>query len=317
MKNYLIILLASSVLLFSGCNGAKKELAKKIINSYSIANKESDKREMARLFPSFDYFDSYPKADKIIVNDLKIDNNLVLATCTLYYQTDLGKQIEQELKFLVNTRDSLIVDVLGYLTNQERRQILERWVWETFKDLKPKPDDMDAALVRNQKTAFNRLDLYEYYAMKAIGDRTAITMNVNQSSYTAYYTTQYSNTRISLSITNKSDFDIEYKYEDPSYDYDYNFSAFMKGRTKMGLSPEGYFLIKSGETLNQSVSIAGEHYYAFDKSKIKITPYLDLVYIDKNIEIVNKYCDEQTKKEITDAYYVNSSRKYDYKINIK
>ncbi len=148
------------------CDKAKKETTSLIINSYAQAVKEQDEITMKKLFPDIVYFKEYPKIDNIVIMELKVNKNNVMAFCTLYYETGLGKNIEQEIKFLVNPNDSLIVNVSGYLTRKERNELMNSGLHQTFPDLIVRETDMDVNFVKNKKIAWNRSNGYEYYAKK-------------------------------------------------------------------------------------------------------------------------------------------------------
>lgn len=265
MKKVLIILLSLTTFFFIGCGKAKKDLAKSIINSYAQAVKEEDEETMLKIFPDIRYFEEYPKIDKVEIKEMEVDKNAkdnVMALCTLYYTTGLGKNIEQEISLLVNTKDSSIINVLGYLTRKERNEIMERWYFKTFTDLQPKVEDMDVNFVKNDKIAFNRMDGYEYYATKAIGENSEVNIQINQKVRTSYYVKTYYNTKIEITIKNSSSFDCEYLYKDDNFGYTYEFPSFRKtGIGSMGC--EGVFSVKSGETITQSVLIPDEEYLPF------------------------------------------------------
>lgn len=319
MKKTLIILLTFTTLIFVSCGKAKKDLAKSIINSYAQAVKEEDEKTMLKLFPDIKYFTEYPKIDKVVIKDMgidKVNRDNVMAVCTLYYTTGLGKNIEQEISLLVNTKDSSIINVLGYLTRKDRNEIMERWYFKTFTDLQPKVENMDVNFVKNEDIALNRMKGYEYYATKAIGKNSEVSIQLNQKVRTYYSIKSYYNTKIDISIKNNSSFDCEYLYKDDNYEVTYEFPSFRK--TGIGiLGCEGIFSVKSGETITRSVLIPDETYSAMEKDKISIKPSIESIEIDKNKAIVDKYYGEEIKNEIIAGLTSYSSLSYDYKIMSK
>jgi hypothetical protein len=308
-----------TTIILIGCGKAKKDLAKSIINSYSQAVKEEDEKTILKLFPDIKYFPEYPKIDKVEIKEIEIDKinkNNVMAVCTLNYTTGLGKTIEQEIRLLVNTKDSTIINVLGYLTRKDRNEIMERWYFKTFTDLQPKAEDMDVNFVKNDEIALNRMSGYEYYATKAIGKNSEVSIQLNQKVRTYYSIKSYYNTKIDISIKNNSSFDCEYLYKDDNYEITYEFPSFRK--TGIGiLGCEGIFSVKSGETITRSVLIPDESYSPMEKDKISIKPNLESIEIDKNKGIVDKYYGEDIKNEIIAGFANYSSTFYDYKITSK
>jgi hypothetical protein len=308
------------LLIFSSCHKAKKEFASQLIESYSIATQEEDERTMKMIYPKLMYFKEYPKADKIVINEMKIEAENIFATCSLYYETGLGKNVEKELKFQINSSDSIIVDILGYLKRSERNEIIDRWFWEHFNDLKPNQSDYDGQLVKSETLALNRLNGYEYYAMKAIGTNSTVKVKVYQSIVKKYYSKYYRNTKVTVAITNKSAFDMDYIYEDGNFSYSSNYPT-SKNKNSDELDDllgenEIIIHVKSGETVTKKFSIKGEFISPLEKSEIQVKPKLSSINVDQNKEIIAKYYSE----DLTSTIDKNSDywdKGYNYKIELE
>ncbi len=299
-------------LMMTSCTKAKKELAVKIIDSYSQAVREEDELMMLKLFPDIKYFDEYPKVDKIVINEMQVDKDNVISLCTLFYETGLGKQIEQEIKFLISTKDSSIANVEGFLTRKDRNSILESNIFEIFPELKPSESDMDVNFVKNQTIAVNRRFAYEYYATKTLGEKTKVDLDVSFNKYSKYgILTYYNKVKITLSITNNSDDTCRYSYNDNNFEYHYSFPKFSKTvDTSSGSS--GYFILGPSETIYQEFIFKGEFMYPLDKSDIKIKPVFES--INDAIKIVDKYCTEAEKQVILSGEENLWDETYEYSI---
>jgi len=313
MKKLLILVLTLTTLFFISCGKAKKNLATSIINSYAQAVKEEDEMTMNEVFPDIKYFEQYPLIDRVEITEMEVDKDNVMALCTLYYTTGLGKNIEQEIKFLVNTQDSTIINVLGYLTRKVRNEFLESGYFTQFPDLKPNENDMDVNYVKNAKIAWNRINGYEYYAKKAIGERTKASLNINYKKRLEYgIIERYSNVTINLKISNNSDFECKYSYKDNSVEYQYTFPSPFKSSDKI-YGCEGTFTIKPQETINQSYKFSGSNYmYPLKKEDIEFK--LEIGNTDEAIKIVEKYYDEIVKKLILAGEKDFWDDSYHYKI---
>ena len=305
------IILLSLVTL--SCTKAKKELAAKTIDSYSQAVREEDEFMMLKVFPDLKYFEEYPKVDKIVINEMEVDKDNVMAICTLYFETGLGKKIEQEIKFLVNTLDSTISNVDGFLPRKERNSILESSIFENFPELKPKESDMDVNFVKNLTIAVNRKSGYEYYATKSIGERTKVNLVLSFNKYSKYGIIDYYNrVKITLSMTNNSDDTCKYSYNDSNLEYQYTFPGYAESIEKRNGS-SGYFILGPAETINQEFVFKGEFMYPPDKNDIKIKPVFES--FREAIEVVEKYCTEAEKTAIISGEENFWERTYDYTIN--
>ena len=314
MKNFLIILMIIIPLMMTNCGKAKKNLAKETINSYAQAVKEEDERTMKIVFPDILFFKEYPKIDKIDIKEMKVKKENVIASCILYYETGLGKKIEQEIKFLVNTNDKKIIDVSGFLTRKDRNAILESNLFNVFPDLKPVENDMDVNFVKNERKAWNRENAYKYYAKKAIGERTKVMLDIKFNKYTKYgIIDYYNNVRVNLSISNNSDFESRYSYRDDNIEYSYSFPAFIDKSDKLyGCS--GEFLLTPKQSITQTIKFDSE--YMGPLKKEEITFYPVIWKTEDAISIVNKYYDDDTKKLILSGENDFFSENNDYKIKL-
>jgi len=295
MKNNLFIKLLLILLFFSSCNNSKKELTKSIINSFAQAVKEEDEFTMKKTFPSIIYFNEYPKIDKIEIMDLDIHKDNVMALCTLYYETGLGKNIEQKIEFLVNPNDSNIIDVLGFLSRKKRIEMMNSGLFVTFPDLKPNEEEMDVAFAKNYMIAWNRINGYEYFAKKIITEKTKIDLDIKYNKTLKYGISKYSNVSISLSVKNNSEFECDYLYVDDNFDYEYILDGF-KDIKESSHGFEGSFKLKPSELFIQSYSFKGEHYSPLNKDNIKITP--EIFSTEEAIRIVKKYYDKDINEMI-------------------
>ncbi len=261
---------------FIECNNSKKEVVTSLINRFSRANQEEDKNEIAELFPGIAVFHRYPKADKIIINEINIENEHIAASCSLYYETPLGKNIEKEVMYYVNTKDTTIEDVLGYLTLDERKEIQNRWYLELFNDLKPSSNDFDCALVKKDQVGLKRITSYEYHAMKAIGDLSKAEVLITNST-------------LNIKITNNSSFVCEYEYKDDNNTYTYSFSNLTEFKKDKIMGVEGRFKLKAGETIILNTNAQTIFHEPLKKDRISIKPSFDALDFQKNKQICEKY----------------------------
>lgn len=312
MKSNLVIKMIVLSLIIVSCGKAKKELATNLINSYVQAVKEEDESMMFKIFPDLKYFEEYPKIDKVEIIEMKIDNEDVMITGVLFYETGFGKKIEQEIKFLINTTDTTISDVSGFLARKDRSIIMENGMFDTFPDLKPIESDMDVKFVKNKRIAWNRWNGFEYYAKKAIGERTKLVLNVSYNKYLQYRILDYYNkVKINFSITNNSGDTFKYSYNDDSFDYKYTLPIFKESEDKL-FGCHGTFVVGPSETITQDYNFKGEFSSPLKKENIKIQPYISSV--KEAMGIVEKYCNETEINTILSGEYDYWSESYNYTI---
>jgi hypothetical protein len=312
IKKTILILTVVALYLVTSCSNPNKSISKSvsktIIDSYVQAVQEDDNKMIAELFPKIIYFERYPKIDSIKIKEYDQINKNILAKGTLYFTNGFGKKFNRKIQLLINPKDSIIVDVLGFLSRKKRNEIAEYKIFETFPDLKPINSDYDAQYLEKKQLAFNRVNGFEYYAAKAIGERTELTIEVSSSPKYSYGTIiGYYNTKIRVDIKNNSDFTVNYEYVDNNYDYKYTFPNFESKEQEYNYETKGNWTIKPNESISQSVKIKGIHTLKHEKSKISIKPKIN---IENAILIVKKYYDGKTiasimsgKKDYWNDYY--------------
>lgn len=313
-------ILFSAVALFfmlSSCDNQKESISKSIIDSYVQAVQEEDKGMMIETFPRIVYFEEYPKIDSIKINEYVEKEENIVAKGTLHFTNGFGKKSDRKVQLLVSTKDSTIIDVLGFLTRKKRNEIAQYKTFKEFPDLKPSETDFDAEYLEKQQIAFNRINGFEYYAQKAIGERTKIELTTSSKTRYSYGVKMgYYNTKIKIDISNNSDFDIKYKYVDENYGYAYTFPDFItKEQDEFSTYTNGSWLINSNEAISQNANVKKEQISEHEKGKISIKPEFEKV--EEAMTIVKKYYDSETVDSIMlgKKNYWNDS--YNYKIDSK
>lgn len=313
MKRYFIISLVAVSILFTGCNSAKKNLATNIIKSYALAIKENDEKMQQKLFRDILLFNGeFPKSNTLFINKMEVVNKFIMVHCFL--ENDNVKKTDQELIFKINSADSTIIDVLGYLQRKTRNEIIDFWQFKIFTDIKGTVDDMDATLLRKQKKAMSRFEGYDYYAAKSIIDKSEVTFNIKQGKYDSFYSGAAT---ITLSIKNNSDTILEYSFYSGDTEYKFEFPAFEPNHKSSTYSVEGVFKVKAGETLNQTTTVKGVFILPLNKKYIHIKPYLASNHLEDNMKLVLKFCDKKTIESITNGTWDMFTFQKGYQLEFK
>jgi hypothetical protein len=313
-------ILFSTIALFfvvTSCTNKKESISKSIIDSYVQAVQEEDKGMIIKTFPRIVYFEEYPKIDSIKINEYEEIGENILAKGTLNFTNGFGKKFDKKIQLLVDLRDSTIIDVLGFLTRKKRNEIIAYKTFETFPDLKPSEADFDATYLEKKQIAFNRINGFEYYAQKAIGERTEIKFTSSSKVRYSYGIKMgYYNTKILIDIRNNSDFNIKYEYVDDNYGYNYTFPDFtIQNQDEYGSYTKGSWLIKSNEAVSQSAIVKKEQIFEYEKDKISIKPNFENV--KEAMIIVKKYYDSKTVDSIMAGKKDYWNDYYNYKIDVK
>ena len=313
-------ILVSAVALFftlSSCDNPKESNTKSIIDSYVQAVQEEDERMILETFPRIVYFDEYPKTDSIkIIEYVELEEN-VLAKGTLHFTNGFGKKFDRKIQLLVNTTDSTIIDVLGFLTRKKRNEIAKNKTFAEFPDLKPSETDFDAEYLEKEQIAFNRINGFKFYAREAIGERTEI--RLSSSSKTRYshgIKMGYYNTRIKIDIKNNSDFNVNYEYVDDNFGYKYTFPNFeTQNQDEYSSNTKGNWLLKPNGSISQTAIIKEQKTIEHQKDKISIKPIIE--DFGEAMTIVKKYYDNKIIESIMEGKKDYWSEYYNYEIEIE
>lgn len=308
------ILIPVVLLIMVSCNNQKEIITNLTIDSYVQAVQEEDKNMIIETFPNIIYFKEYPKVDSIILNNYEDKADNVLAKGKLYFTNGFGKKFDKEIELLINTNDSTIIDVLGFLTRKERNKIVKYAYFNSFPDLKPKNNDFDSKYLENSQIALNRIYGFEYYAQKAIGDRTDLIIESSSSiKYSYGIKMGYYNTKLHVTIKNKSDFTVNYDYKDGNYDYNYILNDFInKEKQEYSYETKGNLIIEPNKEISQNIKIKDSKTFEHETNKITVKPIFDKV--EDAISVVKKYYNEQTIDSLMSGktnYWDNS---YNFKI---
>ena len=255
--------------------------------------------------------EEFPKIDSIRINEYAELEDNILAKGTLHFTNGFGKKFDKKIQLLVSPNDSIIVDVLGFLTRKKRNEIKAYTPFKIFPDLKLTEADYDASYLEKSQTAINRYFGFEFYARKAIGERTEI--KLTSSSKTRYPYIGYYNTKIQIDIKNNSDFNVNYEYVDDNFGYHYSFPNFTTQNQDEHYT-KGSWLLKPNESISQSATIKEQHTFEHQKDKISIKPNID---VGEAMTIVKKYYDSKTIESIMDGKKNYWSEYDNYKIEIE
>ena len=309
------ILITIVLLTIVSCSNQRKAIAKLTIDSYAQAVQEEDENMIIKTFPNIIYFKEYPKVDSIIINNYTDKDNNVLAKGKLYYTNGFGKMFVKNIELLINTNDSTIIDVLGFLTRKKRNEIINYKYFNTFPDLRPNNTDFDSKFLENRKIAYNRFCGFEYYAQKAIGDRTdLIIKSTSLIKYLSGIKIGYYNTKLHITIKNKSSFTVNYEYIDNNYDYNYTLKDFVN-KEKQEYYTTGNLIIKPNKEISQNVKIRGTKMFKHEINKIIVKPIFDNV--EDAISIVKKYYSKQTVDSLMKGKTDYWNDFYNFKIKIQ
>lgn len=319
MSNNKTILFSAIVLFLAitSCTNEKESISKSIIDSYARAVQEEDEEMIIETFPRIVYFEEYPKIDSIRITEYTEIEGNILAKGTLHFTNGFGKKFDKKIQLLVSTKDSIIVDVLGFLTRKKRNEIITHKKFETFPDLKPSETDYDASYLEKSQIALNRIYGFEYYAQKAIGERTEIKyISSSKVKYSYGVKMGHYNTKIRIDIKNNSDFNINYEYVDNNLGYNYTFSDFTTpNQDKYSPYTEGSWLIKPNESISQSATIEKQQTSEHAKDEISIKP--NLGNIEEAMLIVKKYYNSNIIESIIEGKKDYWNEYYNYKIEIE
>lgn len=286
MKKKIFILIFPFV--FFSCVNNKIKITESLIRSFGIAVRENDNELTYKLFPNLKFIVEYPKIDKTEILKINISGDYAYATCSLFYQSELGKKYEYEVEYLVDLKNQVIQDVKGFLLHKNRSELIKSDFFTYFPDLAVHESDYDMSLLIKYAAATNRKIGYEFYAKKIINENTVKEIKVKEKGNNSRFIESYGNVKIEIKITNDNKNEVKYLIAEK------NLEHIMANKTPIG--DKTYVWLMSGETKIIERVYVGEFFNKYSKEKLLITPVITNLH--DAIRIVKNYKDSSIEDEI-------------------